>query len=94
VEGVEEISFADDVCWWVSGKDIGETRQKMERCALLSQEWAQHIAVDCMIDKTEAILLSSRRTLNQAIKTGIQVAPGVITLFNRHAKRWCRTLVR
>jgi retron-type reverse transcriptase len=24
VEGVEGISFADDVGWWVSGKDIGE----------------------------------------------------------------------
>jgi hypothetical protein len=87
VEGVEGISFADDVRWWVSGKDIGEIGQMMESCALLSQQWAQKNAVDCDIDKSEDILLSRRRRLNQAINTGIQVAPGDVTLFSRHAKR-------
>jgi retron-type reverse transcriptase len=58
VEGVEGISFADDVGWWVSGKDIGEIRHEMEKCALLSQQWAQNNAVVFDIDKTEVILLS------------------------------------
>jgi hypothetical protein len=29
VDGVEGISFADDVGWWASGKDIGEIRCKI-----------------------------------------------------------------
>jgi hypothetical protein len=36
VEGVEGISFADDVGWWVSGKDIPDIRLKLEKCARLS----------------------------------------------------------
>jgi hypothetical protein len=60
----------------------------MEKCALLSQQWAQNTAVVIDIDKTEVILLSRRKRLNQAFNTGIQVAPGVIKSFNQHATRW------
>jgi hypothetical protein len=60
----------------------------MEKCALLSQQWAQNNAVVFDIDKTEVILLSRRTRLNRALNTGIQVAPGVIKSFNRHATRW------
>jgi hypothetical protein len=88
VEGVEGIPFVDDVGWWVSSKDIGEIRNKMEKCALLSQKWAHNNAVVFDIDKTEVILLSRRKRLNQAFNKGIQVAPGVIKSFNRHATRW------
>jgi hypothetical protein len=88
LEGVEGIPFGDDVGWWVSGKDIGELRHKMEKCTLLSQQWAQNNAVVFDIDETEVILLSRRKRLNQAFNTGIQVAPGVKKSFNRHATRW------
>jgi hypothetical protein len=58
VDVVEGISFADDVGWWVLGKDIGEIRRKIEKCASLSQQWAQNNAVVFDIDKTEIVLLS------------------------------------
>jgi hypothetical protein len=74
VDGVEGISFADDVGWWVSGKDIGEIRRKIEECASLSRQWAQNNAVVFDIDKTEIVLLSRRRKMNRASKEGIQVA--------------------
>jgi hypothetical protein len=64
VDGVEGISFADDVGWWVSGKNIGEIRPKIEKCALLSQQWAQNNAVVFDIDKPEIVLLSRRRQMN------------------------------
>jgi hypothetical protein len=67
VEGVKGISFADDVGWWVSGKDIGEIRGKIEKCASLSQQWAQNSAVVFDIDKTEIVLLSRRRKTNRAL---------------------------
>jgi hypothetical protein len=85
VDGVEGIFFADDVGWWVSGKDIGEIRRKIERCASLSQQWAQYNAVVFDIDKTEIVLLSRRRKMNRESKDGIQVAPGVTKSFNSHA---------
>jgi ribonuclease HI len=88
VDGVDGISFADDVGWWVSGKDIGEIRRKIEKCASLSQQWAQNNAVVFDIDKTEIVLLSRRRKMNRASKEGIQVAPGIMKSFNSHATRW------
>jgi hypothetical protein len=88
VDGVEGISFADDVGWWVSGKDIGEIRRKIEKCASLSRHWAQNNAVVFDIDKTEIVLLSRRRKMNRASKEGIQVAPGITKSFNSHATRW------
>jgi hypothetical protein len=51
VDGVEGISFGDDVGWWVSGKDIGEIRRKIDKCASLSQQWAQNNAVVFDIDR-------------------------------------------
>jgi hypothetical protein len=71
VDGVEVISFANDVGWWVSGKDIGEIRRKIEKCASLSQQWAQTNAVVFDIDNTEIVLLSQGRMMNRASKEGI-----------------------
>jgi hypothetical protein len=58
VDGVDRISVADDVGWWVSGKDIEELQCKIGKCASLTQQWAQNNAVVCDIDKTEIVLLS------------------------------------
>jgi hypothetical protein len=88
VDGVEGISFADDVGWWVSGKDIGEIRRKIEKSASLSQQWAQNNAVVFDIDKRQIVLLSRRRKMNRASEEGIQVAPGIMKSFNSHATRW------
>jgi phage terminase small subunit len=82
------ISCADEVGWWVSGKGIGEIRRMIEKCASLSQQWAQNNAVVFDIDKTEIVLLSRRRKMNRASKEGIQVAPGIMTSLNSHATRW------
>jgi hypothetical protein len=88
VDGVEGISFADDVRWWVSGKDIGEIRCKIGKCASLSQKWAQNNAIVVDIDKTEFVLFSRRRKMNRASKEGIQIALGILKSFNSHAIRW------
>jgi hypothetical protein len=88
VDGVDAISFADDIGWWVSGEGIGEIRCKIEKCASLSQQWAQNNAVVVDIDKTEIVLLSRRRKINRKSKEGIQVAPGIMKSFNSHATRW------
>jgi hypothetical protein len=74
VAGVEGISFANDIGWWVSGKDIGEIRRKIEKCASLSQQSAQNNAGVFDIDKTDIVQLSRRRKMNRALKEGIQVA--------------------
>jgi hypothetical protein len=82
MDGVGGISFPDDVGWWVSGKDIGEIRCKIEKCASLSQQWAQNNAVVFDIKKPEIVLLSLRRIINRASKGGIQVTAGVIKSFH------------
>jgi ribonuclease HI len=82
------MSFADDVGWWVSGKDIAEVRQKLEKCASLSQEWAQKNTVIFDINKTEAALLSRKRKHKSAVNVGIQIAPGIFKPFNQQATRW------
>jgi hypothetical protein len=83
--GVEGISFADDVGWRVSRKDIGDIKRKIDRCVLLSQQWVQENSVFFDIDKTEAILLSRRRKHKRAFNETIQVARRVIKTFNTHA---------
>jgi hypothetical protein len=88
VDGVEGISFADDVGWWVSGKDITEIRRELEKCALLSQTWADNNAVVFDINKTEAVLFSRRRYHRRQISKTIKVAPGVEKKFNREATGW------
>jgi hypothetical protein len=90
VDGVEGISFADDVSWWVSGKNITEIRRKLEKCALLSQSWADNNAVVFDIDKTEAVLFSRRQCHRRQINKTIKMAPGVEKKFNREATRWLR----
>jgi hypothetical protein len=88
VDGVEGISFANNIGWWVSGKDIGEIQRRNEKCASLSRQWAQNNAVVFDIDKTEIVLLSRRRKMNRASNEGIQIAPGITKSFNSHAIRW------
>jgi hypothetical protein len=88
VDDLEGISFADDVGWWVSGKNITEIRRKLEKCALLSQTWADNNAVVFDIDKTEAVLFLQRRCHRRQINETIKVAPGVEKKFNREATRW------
>jgi hypothetical protein len=63
-------------------------RQKLEKCASLSQEWAQKNAVIFDINKTEAVLLSRKRKHKSAGNVGIQIAPGVFKSFNKQATRW------
>jgi ribonuclease HI len=88
VEGVEGISFADDVGWWVSGKDIPEIRLKLEKCARLSHIWAANNAVVFDAEKTEAILFSRRRSHKKLGNETIKVAPGIEKNFNHEATRW------
>jgi hypothetical protein len=41
VLGAQALSFADDVAWMVTGKNVADITEKLEKCAAESIGWAQ-----------------------------------------------------
>jgi ribonuclease HI len=91
VKGIKALSFVDDVTWLAIGKDIGEVVEKLERCAAVSQEWAQQNAVEFESEKSEAVLFSKlRRHSSARQKMGINVGHTKVQ-FAKEATRWLGT---
>jgi hypothetical protein len=55
VPGAQALSFADDVAWMVTGKNVADITEKLEQCAAESIDWAQQNAVAFDSAKTEAL---------------------------------------
>jgi hypothetical protein len=63
VPGAQALSFADDVAWMVTGKNVADITEKLETCAAESIVWAQQNAVAFDSAKTEALLLTRKTRL-------------------------------
>jgi ribonuclease HI len=82
------LSFVDDVCWTVRGRDVGEVTTKLEAAAKAAATWAKDNHVEFDIAKTEAVLFTRRRNdrlprLAQRIKVGRHEVR-----YNKDATRW------
>ena len=86
--GCRGISFVDGVAWFVEGTSIEEVTVGLERCAAQNLLWAESNAVRFETSKTEAILLSKRRSHGKRRACrAIQV--GRLNIhFAREATRW------
>jgi hypothetical protein len=85
VEGAQVLSFADDVAWMVSGKDVAEVTRRLEPCAAHSITWAQENVVAFDSGKTEALLLT--KTPKKMPRMQISVDGHPIS-YNKEATRW------
>jgi hypothetical protein len=54
VPGIKGLSFADDIAWWVKGKDQEEVAAKLAEAAAASLAWAKDNGVAFDSGKTEA----------------------------------------
>ena len=87
VPGCRGISFVDGVTWFVEGTSIEEVTVGLESCAAESLTWAESNAVR-FESKTEAVLLSKRRSHGKARACwAIQIGEQNIH-FAREATRW------
>ena len=80
----------DDITWFVEGTSVEEVARGLERCAEESLVWAQGNAVRFETAKTEAILLSRRRSHGLAKRDRGVVVDGVTVPFATAATRWLR----
>ena len=78
----------DDVTWFVEGASVEEVASGLERCAEESLVWARGNAVRFETVKTEAILLSRRRSHGRAKRKSGVVVDGTRVPFASGAARW------
>ena len=79
------LSFLDDVGWIASGNTIQEVAETLERCAQGCIQWGTNNAVNFEPDKSEAILLTRKRRIDEG--TTINVGGHKISL-GRKPVRW------
>jgi hypothetical protein len=85
VEGAQGLSFADDVAWMITGKDVGEVTRRPESCATQSITWARENAVAFDSGKTEALLLTKSRKKFPRMQISVD---GHRISYNKEATRW------
>jgi ribonuclease HI len=84
VPGAQALSFADSVAWMVTGKNVTDITEQLEKCAAESIVWAQRNAVAFDSAKTEALLLTRKTRLPR-----MQVrVDGHRIPYNKEATRW------
>ena len=88
VPGCRGISFVDDITWVAEGEDLLDLTEKLGRCAEKSLRWAEGNAVRFETGKTEAMLLTKKKSLwRKKKRRPIQVGDQRI-LFAEGATRW------
>ena len=85
--GVRELSFVDDIGWWVEGKNAEEVAGKLSLAAAVAIEWAGKNGVAFDHGKTEAAIFWRKK--RKGIQTEAQVKVGdKVIPFNHAATRW------
>jgi hypothetical protein len=88
VQGCRSLSFVDDFTWIVEANNIPTLVKTLERCARISQRWAERNVVRFETSKTEAILLS-RNTKHYRDRDTLAIQVGQHQIkFNNQATRW------
>jgi hypothetical protein len=83
VPSIKGLSFADDITWWVKGKDEKEVAAKLSEVVAMSLDWTKDNRMAFDHGKTEAVLFRKKRT---APKATIQVGANEIS-FNTQTTR-------
>jgi len=91
VQGVKGLSFVDDLGWVATGNDVNQLVWTLEACAAQSIESARRRDLQFDTAKTDAALLTRRRShqthLQPKLSAKIKVGDGFVR-FNQVATRW------
>jgi len=83
VPGVKALSFADDISWWVEGKNDKEVAEKLAEATKAAVSLGEENGIAFDHGKSEAVLFSRRKkATNETIKTEQREIP-----FNTEATR-------
>jgi len=84
VPGVQGLSFADDIGWWVKAENEEEVAAKLAEAAAMSLDWAKDNGVAFDQGKMEGVLFWKKKgALTATICVGTSDIP-----FNSEATRW------
>ena len=86
--GIERVSFVDEMPLVVEGEDVGECKQRLERCAAETRMRAKQYTCQFDIEKTEAIFFTQREKNNE-LKMTIRIRVGDHKVqYHKKATRW------
>ena len=84
VAAISELSFVDDIGWWVEGEDDKVVAAKLSEAAAASIEWAPENWVAFDYRKMEAVIFCKKGMVPQAnVTVGDNKIP-----FNKEVTRW------